>query len=132
MLRCLEGKITGFEAGGKRLRCDGEKIRVPRELREPLAWEGVVGIRARLWVRETRKGLKLVAVIPLEPLQPPEKALVCTGKSCRKRGAGQTAENLEQAGFQVQKVKCLDRCGEGPNVCLIPGKALVTGVKGKD
>lgn len=129
MLRCLEGKITGFEAGGKRLRVDGLILRVGRDLREALAWEGVLGLEARVWLREGRKGPKLVALIPLEPTVRPEKALVCTGKSCRKRGALETAEWLESAGYEVKRVKCLDRCGEGPNVCLLPGKVLVTGIK---
>lgn len=130
MLRCLEGKITGFESGGKRLRLGEDKIRVGRDLREALAWEGVVGVQCRVWVRETRKGLKLVWVIPLEPCVRPSRAMVCMGKSCRKRGAGKTVAALEEAGLAVKCVKCLDRCGEGPNVVLLPGKVLVTDVRG--
>lgn len=129
MLRCLEGKITGFEAGGKRLRMEDQVFRVGRALREALAWEGIVGLRVRVWVSEGRKGPKLVALIPLEPTLRPERVLVCTGKSCRKRGSLETAEALEAAGLAVKRVKCLDRCGEGPNVCLLPGKVLVTRVR---
>lgn len=125
MLRCLEGKITGFRDGGKRLVTENGIFRVGRRLREALAWEGVVGCRARLWAR----GDRLVALFPLDPPTGPEAALVCMGKSCRRRGAAETAARLEESGLKVARVKCLDECGRGPNVCLLPGKILVHRVR---
>lgn len=125
MMRCLEGKITGFRTGGKRLVMGKETFRVGRRLREALAWEGIVGCRARLWVR----GDRLVAVFPLDPPTGPEAALVCMGKSCRRWGAAETAERLERCGLTVRRVKCLDQCGKGPNVCLLPGKVVVNRVQ---
>ncbi|MCE7869879.1 (2Fe-2S) ferredoxin domain-containing protein [bacterium CPR1] len=50
-------------------------------------------------------------------------------KACRRRGAAETAARLEQGGLEVRRVKCLDECGRGPNVCLLPGKVVVNRVK---
>ena len=68
------------------------------------------------------------------------KLLVCTSKSCKKRGAADVVEALkdeiESQGLQnricVKKSDCLDMCGKGPAIKVKKEKTSFGGVSPED
>ncbi len=57
---------------------------------------------------------------------------VCTGPTCNQAGAEETLqrlnERLQGQPIQITLARCLDRCGEGPNMVVYPEGVWYSGV----
>ena len=57
---------------------------------------------------------------------------VCTGPTCSQAGAEETLQRLNDRlrgqPIQVTLCRCLDRCGEGPNMVVYPDGVWYRGV----
>ncbi len=57
----------------------------------------------------------------------PHRVRVCLGSSCRRNGAPEVLEELEQVlssdeAFEVSRYLCFGACGVGPNIVVMPGR----------
>ncbi|MEA5464579.1 (2Fe-2S) ferredoxin domain-containing protein [Leptothoe sp. PORK10 BA2] len=67
----------------------------------------------------------------------PPKILICQKSTCRKRGAAQVCREVEAAlanhgltdTVGIQLTGCMDKCGAGPNLVVMPHKQRYTKVK---
>jgi len=57
---------------------------------------------------------------------------VCTGPTCSQAGAEETLQRLNERlcgqPVQITLCRCLDRCGEGPNLVVYPEGVWYSGV----
>ena len=74
-------------------------------------------------------------------VKPKKKAsiLVCQKSSCWKRGGKETCQAIEETlrdrqlddQVQIKRTGCLKRCKKGPNIVMMPDKALYSKVKSR-